>query len=174
MRIGGTIRFEGGGLQWIKRLEDGGVALTFADEGSCEFHLEFSPENSRRLAAVAGLMVQDEPDIKFKDAKEADEGSISAADFTLLLYDQAVTFGVDDPDECIDGNIPTIQIRPSSGPDSARFSGFFLALNVAQAAELVKRLSGFLEAAKLRREASKTKTIAPPARTKRTSVPASV
>ena len=157
MRIGGTIRFDGGGLRGAERMEDGGVTLTFADQGSCEMHLEFSPENSKRLAAVAGLLVQAKNEIDFKE----DEGDISAKDFTMLLSDQDVTFSVEDSDDDIrDEGLPTIHILPGSKPDL--YSGIYLGLNVAQAEELERRLHLFVESIKDHAEACKPKRIGRP------------
>ena len=163
LKIGGTIRLEGQSLKRIEKQKDGGAEVWFEDAGSCEAFLKFSPENFRRIAEAAVRFVGGkENEIDFK----ADESGIVADDLQIMVDDQAVRFKVPEPD---DQEIPTIIIQPTSGKDDI-YSGLSITLNEAQAAELVKRLGMFLEAAKLRRDASKTKTIAAPARAKRTSV----
>jgi hypothetical protein len=162
MNIGGTIRFDGEGLKWAKRGKDGGVTLSFEDQGSCETNLEFSPENTKRVAAVAGLLAQAEDTIRFKDGK----GDIQAADVYLLLHNQDVIFDIEEDDIKDPNNLPTIQIRPNV-PGASRYTGLFLAFNVAQAEELRRRLGLFLDAYKSEAEASKPRRIARPAAAKR-------
>lgn len=150
----------------IKKEKDGSADVWFADGGSCEAFLKFSPENFRRIAEAAVRFVGGkENEIDF----EADKAGIAADDLQIMVEDQTVRFKIPEPD---DNEIPTIIIQPTSGKDDI-YSGLGISLNVAQAAELAKRLGMFLEAILLRRDASKTKTIAAPARTKRTSVRAS-
>jgi len=165
LKIGGTIRLEGQSLKRIEKQKGGGAKAWFEDAGSCEAFFVFSPENFRRIAEAAVRFVGGkENEIDFK----ADNGGIAADDLQIMIEDQAVKFKVPEPD---DNDIPTIIIQPTSGKDDI-YSGLGITLNEGQAIELVKRLGMFLEAAKLRRDASKTKTIVAPARTKRTSVPA--
>lgn len=160
LKIGGTIRLEGQSLKRIEKQKGGGAKAWFEDAGSCEAFFVFSPENFRRIAEAAVRFVGGkENEIDFK----ADKSGIVADDLQIMIEDQAVKFKVPEPD---DNDILTIIIQPTSGKDDI-YSGLAITLNEAQAAELVKRLGMFLEAAKLRRDASKTKTIAAPARTKR-------
>ena len=121
----------------------------------------------RRLAEAVSLFTFGKKD---KISFDEDKGEVTAEDIIILLERQAVRFKVSNGDER--EIIPTIRIQPLPGKDDLN-SGFGISMNEAQASELVERLGMFLEAALLRRTASKTKTIAAPARTKRTTAPAS-
>jgi len=163
--IGGTINLEGKSLEAIKKAKDGSAEFYFDDSGSCETFLKFSPENFRRVAeATLRLQIGKESEVKFE--KECDimehEGQVSAEDLHVMLDGQAVRFKVEDPTDT-DAVVPVILIQPASGKNDI-YSGLSIELNENQAAELMKRLSGFLEAARLRREASKTKLVNPPSR----------
>ena len=166
LQIGGTIQLKGPSLQWVKKEKNGDVELTFYDSGHCETQLEFSEENFRRLGEAVSLFSFGKKD---EIAFDACKGDVLAEGLQVMIDDQTVDFRVP---EVGDEEIPTIVIQITSDKNDLN-SGLGLTLNEAQAAELVKRLGMFLEAAKLRRDASKTKTIAAPARTKRTSAPAS-
>jgi hypothetical protein len=166
LQIGGTIQLKGPSLQWVKKEKNGDVELTFYDSGHCETQLEFSEENFRRLGEAVSLFTFGKKD---EIAFDACKGDVLAEGLQVMIDDQTVDFRVP---EVGDEEIPTIVIQITSDKNDLN-SGLGLTLNEAQAAELVKRLGMFLEAAKLRRDASKTKTIAAPARTKRTSAPAS-
>jgi hypothetical protein len=166
--IGGTIKLEGKSLLSIKKEKDGSAEFYFDDSGSCETFLKFSPENFRRVADAAlrfQLGKENEVEFEKKVKFNEHEGQVSAEDLQVLMHDQPVRFKVEDPGD--DEAIPAILIQPTSGKNDI-YSGLLIKMNEAQAAELVKRLGMFLEAAKLRRDASKTKMIAAPARTKRT------
>jgi hypothetical protein len=165
LQIGGTIQLKGPSLQWVKKEKNGDVELTFYDSGHCETQLEFSEENFRRLGEAVSLFTFGKKD---EIAFDACKGDVLAEGLQVMIDDQTVDFRVP---EVGDEEIPTIVIQITSDKNDLN-SGLGLTLNEAQAAELVKRLGMFLEAARLRRDASKTKTIAAPARTKRTSVPA--
>ena len=167
LKIGGTILLGGKSLEWVTKKKDGSVDLTFSDSGSCETSLVFSAENFRRLAEAVSLFTFGKKD---KISFDEDKGEVTAEDIIILLERQAVRFKVSNGDER--EIIPTIRIQPLPGKDDLN-SGFGISMNEAQASELVERLGMFLEAALLRRTASKTKTIAAPARTKRTTAPAS-
>jgi hypothetical protein len=169
LKIGGQILLGGKSLEWVKKEKDGSVELTFADSGSCEMQLKFSAENFRRFGEAVSLFTFGKKnEISFDEAK----GEVSAEGLSVMLETQAVKFIVPESGRLADdGVLPTIVIQITSDKNDLN-SGLGLTLNEAQAAELVERLGMFLEAAKLRRDASKTKTIAAPARTKRTSVPA--
>ena len=165
LKIGGTIRLEGQSLMRIKKEKDGSADVWFADGGSCEAFLKFSPENFRRIAEAAVRFVGGkENEIDFKP----DRSGITADDLQIMVEDQTVRFKIPEPE---DHEFPTVIIQPTSGKNDI-YSGLAITLNEGQTIELIKRLGMFLEAARLRRDASKTKTIAAPARTKRTSVPA--
>lgn len=166
LQIGGTIQLKGPSLQWVKKEKNGDVELTFYDSGHCETQLEFSEENFRRLGEAVSLFTFGKKD---EIAFDACKGDVLAEGLQVMIDDQTVDFRVPEPDD--DNVIPTIVIQITSDKNDLN-SGLGLTLNEAQAVELVKRLGMFLEAAKLRRDASKTKTIAAPTRTKRTSVPA--
>lgn len=158
LRIGGTIELGGQSLSQIKKEKDGGVELAFPDTGSCDFFLRFSKENFRRLAeGTIRLMGGKENEVRFKE----DDGEVAADDLQIMVYDQAVKFKIANGTE--DEVIPTIAIQPFPIKDHLN-SGLGISLNEAQAAELVKRLGMFLEAARLHRDASKSKTIAASAR----------
>jgi len=170
LKIGGAIRLGGKSLEAIKKEKDGGAEFYFGDHGSCETFLRFSPENFRRMAdAALRFQLGTEKEIRFAE----EGGEVSAEDLVAMLDDQAVRFRLEEPVDNINDVIPTIIIQPSSEKNDP-YSGLSIRLNENQAAELVRRLTGFLEAAKLRRDAAKTKRIDPPARTKRTSVRTSV
>jgi len=173
--IGGTIRLGGKSLLRIKKEKDGGAEFYFDDSGSCETFLKFSPENFRRVAdATLRFQLGKENEVRFKKTGvqwDEHEGEVSAEELIVLLDGQAVRFKTQDPlNE--DDVIPTIVIQPTSGKNDIN-SGLTIHLNENQAAELVKRLGGFLEAAKLCRNASKTKRIDPPSRAKHTHASAS-
>ena len=161
LQIGGTIQLKGPRLQWVKKEKNGDVELTFYDSGHCETQLEFSEENFRRLGEAVSLFTFGKKD---EIAFDACKGDVLAEGLQVMIDDQTVDFRVP---EVGDEEIPTIVIQITSDKNDLN-SGLGLTLNEAQAAELVKRLGMFLEAAKLRRDASKTKMIAAPARTKRT------
>jgi len=164
LKIGGQIILGGKSLEWVKKEKDGSVGLTFADSGSCETSLVFSAENFRRFAEAASLFAFEKKDVlSFDETK----GEVSAEGLSVMLETQAVKFRVPESGRLFDdGVMPTIIIQIASDKNDLN-SGLGITLNESQAAELVKRLGMFLEAAKLRRDASKTKTIALPARTKR-------
>jgi len=166
LQIGGTIQLKGPSLQWVKTEKNGDVELTFYDSGHCETQLEFSEENFRRLGEAVSLFTFGKKD---EIAFDACKGDVLAEGLQVMIDDQTVDFRVP---EVGDEEIPTIVIQITSDKNDLN-SGLGLTLNEAQAVELVKRLGMFLEAGKLRRDASKTKTIAAPARTKRIGVPAS-
>lgn len=166
LQIGGTIQLKGPSLQWVKKEKNGDVELTFYDSGHCETQLEFSEENFRRLGEAVSLFTFGKKD---EIAFDACKGDVLAEGLQVMIDDQTVDFRVPEPN---DEEIPTIVIQITSDKNDLN-SGLGLTLNEAQAAELVKRLGMFLEAAKLRRDASKTKTIAAPARTKGTRALAS-
>jgi len=165
LKIGGTIRLEGPSLQWVKKEKNGDVELTFYDSGHCETQLEFSGENFLRLGEAVSLFTFGKKD---EIAFDACKGDVLAEGLQVMIDDQAVTFRVP---EVGDEEIPTIVIQITSDKNDLN-SGLGITMNEAQASELVERLGMFLEAALLRRTASRTKTIAAPARIKRTTAPA--
>jgi len=156
LQIGGTIQLKGPSLQWVKKEKNGDVELTFYDSGHCETQLEFSEENFRRLGEAVSLFTFGKKD---EIAFDACKGDVLAEGLQVMIDDQAVTFRVP---EVGDEEIPTIVIQITSDKNDLN-SGLGLTLNEAQASELVERLGMFLEAALLRRTASKTKTITVPA-----------
>jgi len=165
LRIGGTIRLEGKSLEWINKEKDGGAKLIFYDNGHCETHLEFSAENFRRLAEAVSLLTFGKKDqIHFDETN----GDVLAEGLQVMIDDQTVSFRVPEPDDNV---IPTIVIQITSDKNDVN-SGLGLTFNENQAIELVERLGGFLDAARLRRDAAKTKRIDPPSRTRRTSASA--
>jgi len=165
IKIGGTVRLEGKSLGQITKEKDGGAEFYFGDTGSCEMFLKFSPENFRRITDAAfRFQVGEEKKVVYKD----DGGEVTAEDIIIMLDDQAVRFKTEAP---VDENdvVPMIIIQPVSGKND-NFYGLGIGLNENQATELMERLRGFLDAAKLRRAASKTKRVNPPARSRRSGV----
>jgi hypothetical protein len=159
LKIGGTIKLGGKSLLAIKREKDGGAEFYFDDSGSCETFLKFSPDNFRRIAEAAlRLMSGKEKEVRFDD----NEGHVSAEDLQVILDRQAVRFKTEEPLDT-DDVIPSIIIQSTSGKNDI-YSGLNIHLNKNQATELVKRLTGFLDAAKLHYIASKTKRIDVPSR----------
>lgn len=166
IKIGGSLKLAGECIEWIEKVEGGGLGLACTDSGSGETTIEFSPESARRLSeAVLAFAAGHKESIHFKSSN----GTFGASGFLLMLDDQPIIFSEvdDDPGPEV---FPTLGIKLVSSEGAPE--GLEIVLNEAQALELRRRLDGYLRAIELRREIAKPRRIDPPAKPKRPRVKA--